>query len=125
MGIFEELLWEKGFKPGKNFMLHKAEHVSEVKKKEKPKDAYDQTDLERATSMRSFKEIARNILERDSDKIKEVIRIAHEKFKGKEGNKKFFWFFYQLRDELKKRPKEQHAELFRKAFRKAGWTLKS
>jgi hypothetical protein len=125
MGIFEELLREKGYQPGKDVAMHHANQISEIKKKESLKNSFDLRDLEKATSMHYFKEIARNILERESDQIKEVIRIAHEKFKGKEGDKKFFWFFYQLKDELKKRPKEQHADLFRKAFRRAGWTFKA
>lgn len=88
-------------------------------------DHFSVNDLDECISMRKFKEMAEKILLAGTGNISEIIQKAH-RFKDdkKPENKKFVWFFYELRDQLKKLPSEKHAELFKRAFRKGGATFK-
>jgi len=80
--------------------------------------------LDSCSSMRKFKEMAEKILIEGAGAIDEVIQKAHRfKDDAKPENKKFIWFFYELRDRLKKLPPAKHEELFRRAFRKNGATF--
>ena len=81
-------------------------------------------DLDSCASMRKFKEMAERILLDDASLITEVVQKAHRfKNDSKPENKKFIWFFYELRDQLRKLPLAKHAELFKRAFRKSGATF--
>lgn len=92
--------------------------------KPKMSDHFSADDLDRCATMRKFKEMAEIILLAKSANISEVIQKAHRfKDDAKPENKKFIWFFYELRDQLKKLPPAKHEELFRKAFRKSGSTF--
>ena len=92
----------------------------------KPKitDHFSIEDIDGCFSMRKFKEMAERILLDDTADITDIVQKAH-RFKDdrKPENKKFIWFFYELRDRLKKLPPAKHGELFRKAFRKSGATF--
>ncbi len=96
--------------------------VNEIRAK--TTDYFSVDDLDSCTSMRGFKEVAKNILLAGTGNILEIIQKAH-RFKDdtKPENKKFIWFFYELRDQLRKLPPEKHKELFKKAFRKSGATF--
>ena len=90
----------------------------------KASDHFSIDNLDECPSMRKFKEMAEKILLAGTANIYEVIQKAHRfKDDSKPENKKFIWFFYELRDRLKKLPPDKHAELFRKAFRKSGATF--
>jgi len=68
--------------------------------------------------------VAEKILLAGTGNISEIVQKAHRfKDDSKPENKKFVWFFYELRDQLKKLPPAKHEELFKKAFRKSGATF--
>ena len=76
--------------------------------------------LDASGSMKEFKLAAKKILLQDPSAIHRIIQKAH-RFKGEEPeNKKFIWFFYQVRDQLNTIPVDQHPEFLRKAFRRHG-----
>ncbi len=124
MSTLAEQLKLRGFVSEKVFREAEAEReISSVQSRAGLKDAKNCDDLSKAKNMREFKQIAKIILEDDPSQIRTIIQKAHDMYKGKEGDKKFFWFFYQVRDGMKKLPPEKHQELLRKAFRKAGSTF--
>jgi len=87
-------------------------------------DHFSVDNLDGCPTMRKFKEMAEKILLEGAGTIGEVIQKAHRfKDDAKPENKKFIWFFYELRDQLKKLPPAKHEELFKKAFRKSGATF--
>jgi len=92
--------------------------------KEKLSDHFSIENLDTCSSMRKFKEMAEKILLAGTGSIYSIIQKAH-RFKDDEKpeNKKFIWFFYELRNHLQCRPIEQHDEILRKAFRKSGATF--
>jgi ssDNA-specific exonuclease RecJ len=114
---------QKGLVSKKDFQEAEAEKTLNPQSKGNLKDVKSCEDLSGAKNMRDFKQIAKAILERDPSQIKAIIQKAHDMYMGKEGDKKFFWFFYQVRDGMKNLPSEKHPELLRKAFRKAGATF--
>jgi len=92
--------------------------------KEKLSDHFSIDNLDSCASMRKFKEMAEKILLAGTGTISEIVRKAHRfKDDSKPENKKFIWFFLELRDHLNYRPIEQHEEILRKAFRKSGATF--
>lgn len=115
---------QKGLVSEKTFRETEAEkRLSQEKSRSDLKDVQTVNDLLGARNSREFKQIAKAILERDPNQIKPIIQKAHDMYKGKEGDKKLFWFFYKIRDGMEKLPPEKHQELLRKAFRKAGATF--
>ena len=122
----EALLSVKGNLPGidvQSQILNK--EISSINDaKIKTSDHFSIHDLDGCPSMRKFKEMAEKILLEGTGTIAEVIQKAHRfKDDAKPENKKFIWFFYELRDQLKKLPPAKHEEIFRKAFRKSGATF--
>ena len=122
----EALLSVKGNLPGidvQSQILNK--EISSINDaKIKTSDHFSIHDLDGCPSMRKFKEMAEKILLAGTGTIAEVIQKTHRfKDDSKPENKKFIWFFYELRDQLKKLPPAKHEELFRKAFRKSGSTF--
>lgn len=92
--------------------------------KEKPCDHFSVEDLDGCPTMRKFKEMAEKILLAGTGSILEILRKAHRfKDNSQPENKKFIWFFLELRNHLQYRPIEQHNEILRKAFRKSGATF--
>lgn len=125
MKTLAEQLREKGLISEKTFRESEAQQALDSQKQgTSPLGSKTFDDLDGCKSMREFKQIAKIILARDKTQIKPIIQKAHDKFKGQKGDKKFFWFFYQIRDGLKNLPAEKHEDLLRKAFRKAGSTFK-
>ncbi len=80
--------------------------------------------LDTCTCMTEFKQVAKEILEADSSQIDAVINKAH-RFKNDSDPvaKKFIWFFYELRDRMKKLKQNQREALLKKAFRRRGSTF--
>ncbi|MFH0853680.1 MAG: hypothetical protein V1853_04730 [bacterium] len=80
--------------------------------------------LKSAGSIREFKQIAKQLLERSPDVIDEIIQAAHT-WKEKSGGKKLVWLMYQVRDGQQGAGGEVgRKDFLNRAFRKSGSTIK-
>lgn len=80
-------------------------------------------DLDACATMQEFKQTTKAILLDDPQAIHRIIQKAH-RFKGDQPeNKKFIWFFYQVRAQLNTVPANRQQEFLQKAFRRRGSTL--
>lgn len=98
--------------------------IQPVKKEGKLQTFVNCNDLDSCASMTEFKHGAKEILERDPSQIDSVIQKAH-RFKNDQDPvaKKFIWFFYELRDRMKKLKPAEREALLQKAFRRRGSTF--
>lgn len=78
---------------------------------------FGEEELNTAKTIKEFKHVAKNMLENDPQAITEILKSAHN-FKKRTGDKKIVWFFYQVRDALKKYPANRIDELIKRMFRK-------
>ncbi len=121
-------LFKSGVLTEAKYRQHQADEQIEafqpVKKEGKPQTFVTANDLDSCASMTEFKHGAKEILGRDPLQIDSVVQKAH-RFKNEEdpAAKKFIWFFYELRDRMRKiKPAEREA-LLQKAFRRRGSTF--
>lgn len=123
-----EQLFKAGVLPEARFRQHQAnaEIEAEVTKKGgKPTSFSRCDDLDSCKSMTEFKHGAKEILERDSSQIDAVIGKAHRfKNDADPAAKRFIWFFYELRDRMKKLHLSDRELLIKRAFRRRGSTFK-
>jgi len=125
MGVFSEKLFELGLIAEKQFREQQAGEFLEGEQQQQAqyktmKNGYKLCDeLDTCPTMREFKHVAKQILLGDTSQIRVIIQKAH-RFKE---NKKFIWFFYQVKDGLSKLPTEKHERFLDKAFRKSGSTI--
>lgn len=100
------------------------EAIQPVKKEGKFSSFVSCNDLDSCASMTEFKHGAKEILERDLSQIDTVIQKAH-RFKNDSdpAAKKFIWFFYELRDRMRKLKPAEREALLKKAFRRHGSTF--
>lgn len=125
MGTLSEKLFNLGLIPEKQFREQQAQEVLEGERRQQAqisvlKNGHRFCDeLDTCSIMHEFKHVAKQILLGDPSQIRVIIQKAH-RFKG---NKKFIWFFYQVRDGLSKLPAEKHERFLDKAFRKSGSTV--
>ncbi len=104
--------------------LRQVEAIQPVKKEGKPQTFVTANDLDSCASMTEFKHAAKEILERDPSQIDAVVQSAH-RFKNDQdpAAKKFIWFFYELRDRMRKLKPVEREALMKKAFRRRGSTF--
>ncbi len=121
-------LFKAGVLPEAKYRQHQvAEQINAiqpVRKANKGRLFTTCNELDTCTSMTEFKQGAKEILEADSSKIDTVINKAH-RFKNDSDPvaKKFIWFFYELRDRMKKVKPSEREVLLKKAFRRRGSTF--
>lgn len=127
MGTLSEELFRVGLVSEKQFREQQAEEelegersrnsqLSQLKSSWK-REGCDE--LDQCPSMGKFKHLAKEILSKDPSQIRIIIQKAH-RFKA---NKKFIWFFYQVKDGLEKVPEGKREQLLNRAFRKSGSNL--
>ena len=130
MGILSEQLLRIGLLSEKRFQEQRAMEELEQEQGQQAKFAQlaqkgakcGFTELDQCTSMHEFKLVAKQLLAQDPSKIQTIIQKAH-RFKKDGQGKKFIWFFYQVRDILKKLPAEKREQFLNRAFRRSGSTL--
>ncbi len=79
--------------------------------------ACDEAQLDIAKTVNDFKHVAKRMLFDDPNTITTIIQKAHE-FRDRTGNKKIIWFFYSVRDGLKKCPSSHKEKLLKRMFRR-------
>jgi len=130
MGILSEQLFRVGLLSKQQLCKQQAEEMLVEEQNQQTKFAQlakkgekgGFTELDQCTSMHEFKLVAKQLLSKDPSKIQVIIQKAH-RFKKDDQGKKFIWFFYQVRDRLKKLPAEKREQFLNRAFRRSGSTL--
>ena len=129
MSSLADQLLKAGVIKVETYQQHQAEELIEElnrdKKVTKGSAFVDCNDLDSCKSMAEFKQGAKEILEKDPSQIRVIVSKAH-RFRNSSDPvaKKFIWFFYELWNQMNKRPKE-HPTILKKAFRRHGSTFET
>ena len=75
-------------------------------------------ELDSATTVDEFKQIARRVLTEDPSKAQLVVHKAHN-FRGERGGSRLVWIMYQVRDGLKNCPADKVKLFLKRALRRA------
>jgi len=130
MGILSEQLRRVGLLSEQQFQEQQAEEMLVEEQNQQTKFAQlaqkgakgGFTELDQTTSMHEFKLVAKQMLLENPSQIHVIIKKAH-RFKNDDQGKKFIWFFYQVRNVLKKLSAEKREQFLNRAFRRSGLTL--
>ncbi|MFH1129267.1 MAG: hypothetical protein V1686_00830 [Patescibacteria group bacterium] len=130
MGVLSEQLFRVGLLSKQQLCKQQAEEMLVEEQNQQTKFAqFAQkgakggfTELDQTTSMHEFKLVAKQLLLKNPSEIQVIIQKAH-RFKNADQGKKFVWFFYQVRDILKRLSAEKREQFLNRAFRRSGSTL--